>query len=299
MKKILLLGSNSFTGVYFKDYIRKKGLNEKYCLFGADRQEAQNDGDGFLAYRKVNLLEKHELENLLLDIRPDYIINLIGTFSADSYEEYLKVNSDISRYIFESIVKTGLHIEKILVIGSAAEYGNIPTLPINEDSNTCPVNFYGLTKLIQTNISRYFYNNHGLNINVARTFNIIGKGISNKLSVGNFLEQIEKTPDGGTIKTGNLKSKRDYLHIEDVIDAYWKITTTGKPGEIYNVCSGKSCSMEFLLQGLVKESNKELKIVTDERFLKLKDLTDIYGDNTKLVTQTGWYPKKDILKDIL
>lgn len=299
MKKILLLGSNSFTGRYFKEYIKTKRLNEEFLLFGADRQEIDNDESRVLQYRKVNLLEKSELENLILDIKPDYIINIVGTFAANSYEEYLNVNADISRHIFEIIVEKGLSIEKILLIGSAAEYGSVVKLPIEENSVGKPVNFYGLTKLIQTNIAMYYYNNYGININVARTFNIIGRGISNKLSVGNFLEQIEKASEGECIKVGNLKSKRDYLHIEDVIDAYWKIVTHGAPGEIYNVCSGKSCSMEELLKGLIKMSGKDLNIITDENFLKQKDVSDVYGDNTKLKKHTGWQPKKEIIKDLM
>lgn len=297
MKKILFLGSNSFTGLHFKDFIKRKRLYEEFSFFGADQHERDKDGSGVLEYRKVNLSDKVELENLLSDIRPDYIVNLIGSFSANSHEEYLKVNTDITRYIFECITKIGLNIKNFLVIGSSAEYGSGFELPAREDSSTYPVNLYGLSKLMQTDISRYFHNNYGIKMNVARTFNIIGKGISNRLSVGNFIEQIERAQDGDTLVVGNLETKRDYLHIEDVIEAYWEILKNGRPGEVYNVCSGKSYSMESILKSLIEKSGKLLNIVTDKRFLKLNDIMEIYGDNSKLISHTHWHPTKDFLKD--
>ena len=295
MKRVLLLGSNSFTGLHFIDFIRKKSLHEEFSFFGADQHDMDKDGNGILEYRKVTLSDKTELENLLSDIKPNYIVNLIGTFSANSHEEYLKLNSDITRYIFECLVKTGLDIINFLVIGSSAEYGSSFELPIREDSSTYPVNFYGLSKLIQTNISIYFHNIYGIKMNVARTFNIIGEGISNKLAIGNFIEQIERAQDGDTLVVGNLETKRDYLHIEDVIEAYWEILKNGRPGEIYNVCSGKSFKMESILKGLIGKSGKRLNIVTDERFLKSNDIMDIYGDNSKLIRDTGWHPNSELL----
>ena len=57
--------------------------------------------------------------------------------------------------------------------------------------------------------------------------------------------------------------------------------------------------MESILKGLIGKSGKRLNIVTDERFLKLNDIMDIYGDNSKLIRHTGWHPNKDLLKDII
>lgn len=299
MKRILFLGSNSFTGAHFKDFINRKQLGEEFNIFGADRQERDLNEKGGLEYRKVNLCDEIELANLLSDVRPDYIINLTGTFSAASYAEYIHVNTGITNSIFRFIITAGLKIENFLVIGSAAEYGSSLKLPINEESSTRPVNLYGLSKLMQTYIARYYFDTCGIKMNVARTFNIIGKGISNRLAIGNFIDQIERAQDGDTLQVGNLETKRDYLHIEDVVEAYWKILMGGRPGEVYNVCSGESCSMRSILNGLVRRSGKSLKIVTGPIFVKKNDVLDIYGDNSKLVSHTGWQPERDILKDVI
>jgi GDP-4-dehydro-6-deoxy-D-mannose reductase len=294
MNKILFLGSNSFTGHYFKDFINVNKLWEEFSFIGADRQDADTYPNARIEYLRINAMDETELEQILITEKPIYIINYIGTFDEAAYMDYFNVNANLTRNIFETILKYNLKVKKVLLIGSAAEYGDVYELPVKEDGMTNPVSLYGISKLMQTHISRFYFNSYGINMNVARTFNIIGKGISNKLSVGNFIEQINHVKDGGTIVTGNLKPKRDYLHINDVIEAYWEILMNGHEGEIYNVCSGKSISMEEIVTYLINGSGKILYIKRDERFAKNNDISEIYGDNSKLLKHTGWCPVKNI-----
>lgn len=297
MDKVLLLGSNSFTGYHFKKFIKQNELCKNFYFITTDREATQNYAYDEIEYLQMNVLNQDELKNILITQEPDYIINLIGTFYAASYEEYFNVNANIAKDIFETILKNNLKVKKVLLIGSAAEYGNVNLLPVGEDSATNPVNLYGISKLMQTHIAKYYFNSYGINMNVARTFNIIGKGISKKLSIGNFIEQINNAKDGDTILTGNLKSRRDYLYIDDVIEAYWNILTNGHNGEIYNVCSAKSLSMEEILIHLINGSGKALNIKTDETLIKNNDINEVYGDNSKLINHTGWCLKHDILSE--
>lgn len=295
MKKILFLGSNSFTGFYFQKFIKDRQLNTQYKFIGTDIHQDHNNDFAVTDYVKLNPLAKNELNDILVNIKPDYIINFIGTFSAPSYNDYLEVNVNISKNIFDIILENKLTVKKVLLIGSAAEYGIIREMPIKEDCLNNPVNYYGLSKLFQTQIARYYYNNYGIDFNIIRTFNIIGKGISKNLSIGNFISKIEKAKDGDSITVGNLVPKRDFLHIEDVVEAYWEVLKDGKSGEIYNVCSGKSVPMQDIFSTFVRMSNKNLSSVVDKNLIKEDEIMDIYGDNTKIKADTNWSPKIDIL----
>jgi GDP-4-dehydro-6-deoxy-D-mannose reductase len=295
MNKILFLGSNSFTGYYFQKFIKDKQLNTQYKFFGTDIHQGHNNDFAVTDYVKINPLDKNELTNTIVNIKPDYIINFIGTFSAPSYNDYLDINVNISKNIFDIILENKLTVKKVLLIGSAAEYGIIREMPIREDSINNPVNYYGLSKLFQTHMARYYYNNYGIDFNIIRTFNIIGKGISRNLSIGNFISKIENAKDGDSITVGNLFPKRDFLHIEDVVEAYWEVLMDGKSGEIYNVCSGKSVPMQDIFSTFVKMSNKNLSSVVDPNLIKKDEIMDIYGDNSKIKADTKWRPKIDIL----
>ena len=183
-------------------------------------------------------------------MRPDYKLNLIGTFRADTFEEYLRVNVDPSRLICDAIIRTNIIPEKIVLIGSAAEYGAIVSNPARETDVLRPVNFYGLTKSFQTQLAEYYFRNYGLPVVVARTFNILGKGLSKELSIGSFISQIDAMPDGGIIRVGNINSSRDFLQIEIVVKRYWELLLKGKAGEIYNICKWGSKDNRFYPGGI-------------------------------------------------
>ncbi|AEV70397.1 NAD-dependent epimerase/dehydratase family protein [Acetivibrio clariflavus] len=297
MDKILFLGSNSFTGFYFQKFIKDKGLDKEYKFIGTDISDVHNNNFSVSDYIKLNPLDKSELEDVIINLKPNYIINFIGTFSGATYNDYININTNISKNIFDILVENNLEVKKVLLIGSAAEYGIVKDMPIKEDSCNNPVNYYGLSKLFQTHIAKYYHDNYGINVNVLRTFNIIGKGISKSLSIGNFIDKIEKARDGDYITVGNLFPKRDFLHIEDVVEAYWEVLKKGKTGEIYNVCSGKSIAIEDIFLTFVRMSSKKLFPLVDEKLIKKDEIMDIYGDNSKIKNDTNWSPKIDILND--
>ena len=297
MDKILFLGSNSFTGFYFQKFIKHNALDKQYKFIGTDISESNNSDFSVTDYIRLNPLDRNALNNAIADLKPDYIMNFIGTFSGASYNDYLDVNVNISKNIFDILLENKLNVKKVLLIGSAAEYGIVRDMPINENCSNNPVNYYGLSKLFQTHTARYYYNNYGIKINVLRTFNIIGKGISKSLSIGNFIDKIEKASDGDSITVGNLFPRRDFLHIEDVIEAYWEVLKDGKNGEIYNVCSGRSIPMQDIFSTFVRMSSKKLSSTVDEKLIKKDEIMDIYGDNSKIKADTNWSPKIDVLND--
>lgn len=325
MRRILILGVNSFTGHHLKRFIGERGLAGEYTVIGVDRQARDSmlpggrsrigeigglfgSGSGFIQtyqggscnnnieYIRANLMDRGELERLMVRTAPDYIINLVGTFSSHAFIDYFRVNAELTEMIFEIILERGMKVRNILLVGSAAEYGAAGELPVKEDAELRPVGLYGLSKVMQWEIARYYHRKHGIPVNVARTFNIIGSGISSSLSVGSFIEQIRNAGDWSTIKVGNLEARRDYLHIDDVVEAYWEILMKGNPGETYNVCSEKSVSMEELLHGLIRQSGKSIYVVVDPQRLKGNDIKDIYGSNEKLREHIGWQPKKRVME---
>lgn len=286
MSKVLILGINGFSGRHFQKYVASRGFMNDFHFSGSDIIENTACTFPFL---KANLANKDELEQILTHVNPDYIINLTGSFHNDNFDELFKLNAGITYNLLDLVVKNKLPVKRVLLIGSAAEYGTNAELPLNETSALMPVGNYGLTKVIQTHTAMYFNRNFGLPVSIARTFNIFASDLPVSLSIGSFINQINRMADGGVLFTGNLKSKRDYLPVDNVVDAYWKILMNGLPGEIYNVCSGQSVLMSDLLTLLVKQSGKNIKTEIDPKLYKPIDIPDSYGDNSKL-RKLGWQP---------
>ncbi len=296
MNKVLILGINGFTGKHLQKYIKKHNLMEKYLFVGIDKYIENKIIK--MKYIQQDILDYQQLQKIISSEKPNFIINLIGLFKATEPELILKTNAEISRYLFDIIIKMDFSVKKILLIGSAAEYGRFKKLPIKESNELNPVNSYGLAKVIQTEYAKYYYRNYKINVNIARTFNILGPGISKSLSIGAFINQIKKSNKGDNIYVGNLYTKRDFLDINDVVDAYWKILIHGKNGEVYNVCSGKSYYIMDILKFLIENEKKELNIVVKKEYVKKNDILDSYGDNSKLKNDLGWEMKYNIFDSL-
>ncbi len=291
MDKVLVLGINGFTGQHFDNYIIKNALNNKFEFVGVDKEINR---DFSIRCVKTDLLQADSISDLIEKESPVYVINLVGTFQSKIFDTFLAINAGITQKLFEAILKGKMNVRKLLLIGSAAEYGIPSTLPIKEETPLHPLNWYGLSKVIQTNYAQFYVRNYDLPVIIARTFNIIGRGISPALSIGGFIERIAKANEGEVIEVGNIETKRDFLDIEDVLDAYWKLLIKGKSGEIYNVCRGESHYTKDLLDYLIKMAKKSLKININKGFFKSNDILDIYGDNSKIVNETSWKPKISI-----
>jgi GDP-4-dehydro-6-deoxy-D-mannose reductase len=281
MTSVAVFGISGFSGRHFEKFVVSAGLSGKFEFFGFGRDLSEAERSGIFSYREGNACEDSEVFRFFDEIQPAYVLNLTGIFRAESFEKFVAVNVGVSRAICEAVRLSSPRIQKLVFVGSAAEYGSTAANPIREDAEPRPISHYGLSKLYQTLLSGYFFRNYGLPTVVARTFNVLGEGLSPELSIGNFMRQIAALPDGGVVKVGSISTSRDFLHISEVSRRYWDLLMRGVPGEIYNVCSGVPRTIRSVLEDLIRESGKTLSIETDPSLFKERDIDSIYGDSTK------------------
>jgi len=112
---------------------------------------------------------------------------------------------------------------------------------------------------------------------------------------GSIISQLKK---GKKIKVGNLNSKRDFLDVRDVANALVAIGLKGKSKEIYNVCSGKSISIKYFIQLILKELKFKPKVIVDKKRINPVDIKNLVGDNSKISKELKWKTKYDIVSSI-
>ena len=233
---------------------------------------------------KIDLRCKGSVEDLISTIRPDIIYHLASIYSNDIDESYA-TNVLPSKYIYEAINKNRLNT-RVLVAGSAAEYGFVvdEENPISEKHLTNPLSAYGLTKLWQTQ-QALFYSRMGLDVVIARIFNVIGKNLSDNLFVGRVEKKIDDLLSGAIkyIELGNLDGIRDYISVADAVKQMVSIANYGAPGNIYNVGSGKPVSMKNVLSNLLNERGLDFSIIKPNYFVTKPhiEVKSIFADMTK------------------
>ena len=295
--KIIVLGITGFTGYHFLNYFYKKNLYERYEIVGVDIDQKPSAFDARIIYLDVTVYS--DLAKILVAERPDYIVNFVGAYGTDDYDLLLKLNAQVTYNLLDIIVKHNLILKKILLIGTAAEYGNSTSGEIlTEDSILEPINLYGLSKKVQSEYMRYFLRKYNLNLNMARTFNVVGKNMSECLAIPTFIKKSKKALNYGKIIVGNLSCERDFIDIRDAVDAYWKILIYGGEGQVYNVCSGCPIKMKEILDFIMLKLgvNAEVMTMTDNCLYPI--IQKSYGSNSKLLKETGWQFSTDIFSII-
>ena len=154
--RILVLGSEGFIGKKFIEFQKAHGFPNKN-LFSVDIREVKRHN-----FYKCNASNYESLNNIIQKIIPDEIYNFSGSFSNVFEIDYMN-NVMVSKNIFDSLIQNKQTDCKVLINGSAAEYGFIKKKDciINEDYPLNPISFYGLSKVYQTFLAKtYFLRNN-------------------------------------------------------------------------------------------------------------------------------------------
>jgi GDP-4-dehydro-6-deoxy-D-mannose reductase len=297
--KVLIMGITGFAGTAMHNFLANtKGVD----LYGTFRNSTKSNLNVFL---KAKLLECDvndlgSIERVLKEVLPDVIFHFASYVSvATSFKNPLPIfqTNIIGTANLLEAIKNIVPQAKILIPGSAEEYGIVQPdkMPIKEGYPLNPVNPYAVSKKFQEEMGIFYFKTYGLNIYFTRTFHCTGPGLPARFVCSDFAKQIVEIESGkiNGIKVGNLEIKRDFLDIREVVNAYWIVVNKGKPGEIYNVCSGKSISIKEILNKLSGLSNKDILVETDVNKLRRLDINDFIGDNAKL-RNIGWSSRYSI-----
>ena len=83
MDKVLILGASGFTGTHLLSYIEKNDLKTEFLFVGTN---LKGDHISNIPFRKVDLLNSHQLNKLIVSEHPDYILNLVGTYDRSDFD---------------------------------------------------------------------------------------------------------------------------------------------------------------------------------------------------------------------
>ncbi len=307
--RALVTGLAGFAGSHLADYLLTQADLE---VWGIDLA----GGEKIASIRhRINLFsgdlsDPQFVKRALEEASPDYIFHLAAqAFVPLSWEDpwgTLANNIRGQLNLFQGVLSLGLE-PRILVVGSADEYGMVrpEELPIGEDTPLRPYNPYAVSKVVQDMLGYQYFASHGLPVVRVRPFNHIGPRQSEAFVASAFAKQVAAAEMGllpPVVRVGNLETKRDFTDVRDMVRAYWLALLRGKPGEVYNIGSGVTRSIEELLNILLGESEMELGVEEDPTRLRPSDVPVVVCDPRKFKERTGWEAQVSFeksLRDIL
>ena len=139
-----------------------------------------------------------------------------------------------------------------------------------------------------------FFQAYGLPIIRVRPFNHTGPRQDPRFVCSGLARQIaeiELQLRSPTITAGNLEARRDFSDVRDVVRGYYMLLENGRPGEVYQLCSGHHCSIMEILQILIALASKPVAMESNESLIRPHDSPILWGDHSKARKEVGWEPE--------
>jgi nucleoside-diphosphate-sugar epimerase len=267
-KKILVTGSEGFIGGKLVQKLEVLGVHE---ISTFDIQ----DGDictGPLPFTGI-----------------DHVIHLAArTFVPDSWTEprsFYMTNIQGTANILDFC-----HQQKSsLIFISAYVYGKPEYLPIDEDHPLAPNNPYMHSKVMAESLCGFYTDNFKVPVTILRPFNIMGPGQRKEFLIPQLVGQL-LDPESDEIHVKDLVPKRDFLHLDDLLDAIIAAISADNPAGTFNVGSGESFSVEQIIEFMMDISGIRKKVITEKQVRK-NEIPDVRADISRIKSVLGWEPR--------
>ncbi|MBI4635700.1 MAG: GDP-mannose 4,6-dehydratase [Candidatus Rokubacteria bacterium] len=309
--RLLITGITGFVGSYLAELALEQGLE----VCGSCRWRSKTENIEHIRHRirliDCDLRDQSSVQNLLDVASPDYIAHLAAqSFVAASWQapaETFNTNV-ISQVNLLEALRARRSRARFLVIGSSEEYGTVyeDELPIRETNPLRPLSPYAVSKVAQDLMGYQYFKSYGMPIVRTRAFNHEGPRRGDVFVTSNFARQIAEIEAGHrepVIEVGNLKSRRDYTDVRDVVRGYWLLLERGEPGDVYNLCSGKAWRIQDVLEFLTGEARvRGIAVREDAARFRPSDVPVLLGDASKIWKAVGWQPElpfEQTLRDVL
>lgn len=273
MLRVLITGSDGFIGK-----ILTQGLkNLNYFVFCLDHKNGKDilDKKNFTSFKKIDTV--FHLAAVVGYIKANidpwltYQVNVLGTLNVLEFCKKSKAK---------------------LLFPSAYLYQESKKILKDETDPIQPTNFYTHSKYLAEQLCFFYAKNYQVDVVIARTTNAYGPEQPVHYIIPLLMDSLQKKK---TLKLTHPKALRDYLYIDDLINAYISLAKSKNtvPGEIFNVSLGKPISLSNLVNFLKKITASKTKIIFEKK-LRENEVMNGVMNNKKIINKIGWQPQTSL-----
>jgi len=213
-------------------------------------------------FEKIDILDFTSLKSFFdKDNDIEVVINMTSPAtlraSFDDPYPYHNINATGTLNLLECA--KDLHkLKKFIQASSSSVYGNTKKVPfLEKHSFLKPINPYGASKVAAETYCQIYSEMYGFSTIVFRIFSAYGPGIRPTAGIAKFISQIKET---GSIDKVYKGVSRDYIYIDDILDAICLSLKKRLSFQIVNIASGRSFSTEEIINVLKKLMNVEFEV---------------------------------------
>jgi len=267
MKSVLVLGAAGFIGT---NLTIKLAEREDVKITLADIHE-----EWFFNIKKLNLINVHIKESRLdeymdftilkgVDVVYDLVSTNVPTTSKQHISQDMQANVLFSSKLFEACIKYS--VKRVVFISSGGTvYGKEASCPLSEDMPTNPISSYGLQKITIEKLLYLYSYMYGLDYRIIRLANPYGPYQRPNGILGAVTTFTYKALKGETIQVyGDGTVVRDFIYIDDAINAILKIVDSDVEPRIFNLGSGYGTSINHVIETVGSTLGLKMNVVYKE-----------------------------------
>jgi UDP-glucose 4-epimerase len=293
--RIVVTGGAGFIGSHIVDAFCDEGhevvVVDSLWSHGGGRRENIPDGVSFVHMD----IRDDGIGRIFSEFKPEIVCHHAAQHSVAIGMRDPKLDANVNVIgmlnVLDAAVKAGTR--KVIFASSAATYGDVDAMPVDESSPQHPVSPYGITKMVTEHYLRFFQSEHGLDYTALRYGNVYGprqdpNGEAGVIAIflGKFLQKQGVRIDWDGEQT------RDYVYVGDVVRANVAALTRGS-GEIYAIGAGKKTSVNQVYQAIVEVTGFEAPITRAPR--RPGDAREVYFNPAKAMRELGWEARVSLI----
>ena len=305
--KSLITGAGGFAGSHLAEYLLQQ--NQEVIVLVNPQNNLSNLRQILSKIRveRLDIRDSDRVEQILADVQPHRIYHLAALSSPAQSLADPKATYEVNVFGTFNLLNACRHLQlgcRFLFVSSAEVYGagDKDSMPLREECPFRPGNPYAASKAAGEMLAYQFYRSYGLPVVRARPFNHTGPRQSDAYVCSSLARQAAEIDAGirpPQVTSGNLKLRRDFSDVRDVVRGYHLLLERGAEGEVYQLCSGRPVLLESILEILGSISCKPISVAVDKSKWRLGESSEIWGDHSKATSDTGWAPQYELQTTLL
>jgi len=277
-----VIGGAGFIGSHLVDELISKGQNV-LVLDNLSSGNIKNINKKAF-FKKYDIKQdRRKLERILKSHKIDYLFHLAAEpYIPECYdrpEDFFNVNANGTLNVL--LACHNAKVKKIVYYSTSEVYGTVEG-KISETTPLNPQSTYAVSKLAGDRLAFTLFHEKKLPVVILRQFNCYGERETHEYVIPEIISQIDNAENPGVIRLGNILAKRDFVYVKDAAKIATQLMDYGKPGEVYNLGTGKCISIEDIFKIIVKKQNKKIKVEIDEKRLRPLDVEKLEADTHKI-----------------
>ncbi len=284
-KRVFITGGGGFIGSHLVRRLLSIGARVSILVRENSDLWKIRDVEKDLEIFHCDIQDKNMVEKIIKSIKPDIVYHLAAygvNSKKNDYYKALNINVNGAVNVIKPLIYTGC--EKVIYIGSSSEYGASKD-PRDEKNALYPLNIYGSTKAAGTIVMHQIARENDIGIITIRPFGLFGEREEQHKIFSYIIGSILK---GKEVKLTACEQFRDYLYVENLVDAMILAAESDVKNEIFNIGTGKVKKLKYYVEKIFEIIGTNQKPLYGQLGSRINDMWCPEPDVNKIKTVLEW-----------